>query len=410
MVINREIPHQINNRSIGGRLFLIGMLVAWVAAFSMMPAITVANDSESGDDGGTPVIISLPQEDEQPPPDTEDEVDLDQPIEVDTEIEPPTDENVQDNDSQSSENNTEESSDASPVTDSIDDIPTPTELPATATPPVPFDPIVSCARSEQSTMPKAGNAELGWLDCTATWETENLTWLEVEATIREPGWDLIVVVPDSSGSSKLPTARSSQIEFDGASAGDAGFHSAHFLIGSRMSCLAAEQTEIALHLTASVDAADQESDPGATAIETSTQQIAESGIAATAPTLTIASAQFSDIVTDRESSQSSTGDIAMVFDGASPACGWSATVTFADFEAGGHTIPASDLSLLQASSDATTLDASMADGVLTLTSLPDPAIDSSSGAIQIELKLQPAGFAPQGQYGSTATITTWIPG
>jgi hypothetical protein len=277
---------------------------------------------------------------------------------------------------------------------------------ATATP-EPFDPELACARIEGGNQPTAGASDLGWLDCTVVWDTARVFQVSVNASTSGAGWDVVVIDPQSFGMPIPETARTSQLELRDNNPADDGFFSARFLIGSHLDCTAASTTEITLQLVATSHSSNNQEDAPASSIgETAVRQIPESGIVASAPTMSVTSATFAPLDVMSGTPLSTTGTLVLSYDNASPACGWSATLNFADFDSGTQTISSAGLIVSRVSSETAEPIATSSEGSILLDVPPSASALSSDGSIELEVELWLDGFVPQGEYRSTVTVET----
>jgi hypothetical protein len=295
--------------------------------------------------------------------------------------------------------------------------PTPTLEPtATVTPsltstptatPKPFDPRLTCVRTNGGTAPVAGIAEPSWLDCTVTWETEHVERASVDIATNAIGWQIAVADPQSFDElisiSDLPATRT----LSDSDPGDGGFLSARFLIGSQLECSASADATIELSFSATSRSGPTEDEPDSPVTASAKRVITESGMQMGLPDVAVSSVSFSAI--DAIGGGSSYGIVVLGYSGASPTCGWSGTVTFADFKSGDDVIPAASMTLAGVQSDFEDLTVSIADGVIVFDIPPVQIARPTSGSFSVEVELHTQGFVPPGAYRSTVTVQTQAP-
>lgn len=298
--------------------------------------------------------------------------------------------------------------------------PSPTPTPAAA---IPFDPTVSCELIEGGVVATAGETAWSIQECTATWQTENVSEVKALVTTQDSGWNVIVVNAADLQSQEALDLSDGRLDLADSMAEDDGFLTSRFYIGTQLGCTSPLNANVVLELTATStapvsedeagnplpivneDGSESPAAPGATTIETDRTDLVLGGHAAVAPTVTLNSVTFSGFANSLDSSSISQGAISMSYTNAPSRCGWETSITFADFSSGEFAIPAANLTAVSV----TGLDGAILTsdgGVISLVSPTHGTPGPSEGTITITLELNLGAFVPQGTYGTTVMAET----
>jgi hypothetical protein len=275
--------------------------------------------------------------------------------------------------------------------------PTPTTVPA-----IPFDPTLDCKRIEGGVSAIAGDPGRGWLDCTLRWETAHVQKLQVAAAAQSAGWNVIVVERDALNDQVKLAAGTNKLDLTDSNPDDADFLTAHLYIGSLLGCTSPTASDIKLTFTATSDGPKTE-EASENVVEAVTKTVAETGSYPVAPSVSLTSVSFTPIANSLTGSRETAGSINFTFSNAPATCGWSTTITFADFVSGDMVIPAANLVALQSHGDDALVLGSDG-GAITLTSPPSDRPGAADGLVSVDISLSLGTFMPQGNYQTTVTI------
>ncbi|MGN6032487.1 MAG: hypothetical protein ACTHQE_12580 [Thermomicrobiales bacterium] len=373
----------------------------------------VARAQEGTPDGSEPVIAT------EEPVATE-EIPTEEPV-VEPTDEPvvvPTDEPTEEPVVEPTDIPTDEPSATLEPTSSPTDEPTATAT-ATATPSPtprpakPFQPSLACT-SLDGALAKAGGATWAIQECTATWDTENVSQVVAQVSTSTDGWALIAVNGGALSDQAQLDAATGTLTLADDTPDDGKFLSTRFYLGTRLSCTAITTAAVDVALTATstepvpeddagnpLPAADgSAAQPGAEHVETATTPLQIGGEAATDPTIAITGFSFTQV--DQPASDESTGTITLSYANAPSGCGWQAQVTLSDFTSDLATVPISAMTL---SSVAGTIDTTnaFADGVISIIAAPDPTAPTS-GTLTITTKVTFPDTVPPGGYHIAVTV------
>ena len=323
------------------------MIASLVLAVCLVPLSVFAQDEGAADQPVDEVPVEVVPTDPPPPPPTEPPPpptavpSLPPPTPEPTAVPPtevPTATEIPVNPTEIPVVPTEEPVDPTEVpTETPTPSPTPTPAPA-----IPFVPVVTCDLIEGGALPVAGESAWSFQDCTVTWETENVSAVELQAWTEAAGWQAIAVSANALGNHELLDSSDGLLNLSDSNQGGEGFTSSRFYLGTRLGCTSSTASGINLDLTATStapvskgeDGNPLSDEPGETVIETANlRDLSLDGRAASAPSVSVESVTFTSI-SPIAGPQVSTGTIRIGFAGA-PACGWQADVRFSDFDGDG---------------------------------------------------------------------------
>lgn len=384
-----------------------------VLAFSLVWLIAWSTPVLAEDAGDAPVVTEVPPPTEAPPPPTEAPP---PPTEapLPTEVPAPTEEPV---------SPTEEPVDPTevpvdPTEEPVDPTEVPTETPTptptpTAEPAIPFAPAVTCNLIEAGALPVAGESNWSFQDCTATWETENVSAVELHAWSDAAGWQVIAVNANALGNQEVLDASNGLLNLSDSNLEDEGFASSRFYIGTQLGCTSPTSALVNLDLTSTSTAPVPEdedgnplsNEPGETVIEIAQlRDLTLDGQSPSAPVITIAAATFTPIDL-MEGVMTSTGTVEVHFSDAPKACSWQLTLTFGDLANGDVVIPIGGLQLV----DVVGIDAasvSLENGSFSI--VQPGGVEGASGAFAITTFLELSESVPAGEYATSLTVSTLV--
>lgn len=290
---------------------------------------------------------------------------------------------------------------------------TPTETPSptpspTARPAKPFQPSLTCT-SLDGVLAQAGGASWAIQECTASWDTENVTQVTANATTTTAGWSIIAVDGGALNDQTQLDAATGTLTLADDTPDDGKFLSTHFYLGSRLSCTAPATAEVQLALTATSTDPVPEDDAGAPLtpgqlgperVETANQVLQIEAAAAQDPAITITGFSFTQV--ELPASGASTGTITLAYSDAPSACGWQVQVSLSDFTSDLATVPISAMTLSEVTGPVAPTS-SLADGVISIIVAPDPAAPTS-GTVTITTTVTFPDAMPPGGYHIAATV------
>ena len=279
--------------------------------------------------------------------------------------------------------------------------PTPTPAPTptpTIEPPVPFDPTLTCNPGGGDTPPVAGATNWSWLDCTITWATKDVASVKIRPIDPVSGWE-IVPVNDRGFDDPVELARNElDLVLLDDDPSDAGFFSSRFAIASRLACEATPTSTFSLEFVATSGHTGME--------ETVVRELTINAVPAALPEVQLTSALFSTVDV-ADGAQVSIGTITLNYANASAHCGWTITTVVDDFVSPDGLIPASSMTLI----DASGVDgarSSQDGGAITIHSQPGGDFPIS-GTITLTVSVPVPATASGGDYATTITSTAGAP-
>lgn len=309
--------------------------------------------------------------------------------------------------------------------------PTPTPTPEPA---IPFDPVMDCRLIEAGALPVAGGTTWSFQDCTATWETEQVSAVQAQAWSDAAGWQVILInardLPNKDvrqinapENQNVLNASDGMLDLTDSNLEDDGFYSSRFYVGTQLGCTSLTSAQVKIDLTATSTAPVSEDEsgnplpiitedgeeipapPGETVKETAQlRNLVFSGTETTAPTVTIVAASFTpiDIL---EGNMSSIGKLEVHYSNAPKSCAWQLTLAYGDLTNGEVIIPTADLELL----DVTGIESSaMSLDNQSFTIYQPGSAETVSGSFTLTTLLELPDPVPAGDYTTSVTVSAIV--
>jgi hypothetical protein len=279
--------------------------------------------------------------------------------------------------------------------------PTPTPEPAIA-----FAPDVQCSPGSS-----IGTGQDAWAmqDCTATWKTENVTSVELNASTNNTAWRVAAVLPVDANASRLGLG-SGVLTLTDSNPDDDGFYSSRFSIGTQVTACSTENTaQVSLRLNAVSHKPVPKDKAGEPLVDiTTSPTVSESwsgdvtaqSAAQSDFNVTLVSASFTPIDI---SSSNTTSTGTFVIDYRVPAdCEWQLTLSLPDLVNGSQKIPVSNLDFERVQGVTAAMGST---GTGTVVISPDDSATATSGRIVVTGTLELDGYVANGEYRTTVTAS-----
>lgn len=288
---------------------------------------------------------------------------------------------------------------ASPSTPEPTETPIPSPTPSpTPEPAVPFKPTMTCVNSPDSQAPVAGDTAWAYVDCTASWETKDVSGVSLLPVNAPVGWAIVPLNDRTIQNPDTMILNPKPLDLIDAHSASDEFVSSKFHLAMRVSCVDPTSVTVPLQFHAK---------SGADAVqETATVKHPLNATAATLPEVTLTSAVFED-VNPPEGTDVSTGAITMEYSNASEHCGWKITTNIEDFVAEDDVLSASDLSLVDVIGP-DGLTSSIENGEITLFAAPGIPMPAS-GTITVTVSIPVPETVGSGVYSTTITADAGAP-
>ncbi len=281
--------------------------------------------------------------------------------------------------------------------------------------------MLDCTLIDGGVLAVAGETTWSYQDCTVTWQTENVSAVELAAWSDAAGWQVIAVDLDDLNDPDAIAVADGTLDLPDSDLNDDGFFTSRFFVGTQLGCTSATSASINLQLTATSTAPvpeDENGDPilieneageleqvppGETVTETTLDDLTIDATSAAAPVVSIDSASFGTIDLG-DGATSTSGTFSFSYSGAPQACGWQVTISIGDFVSASGVIPVSGLELTGVQG----IDmSSVTTDVGTFVVAPPPG-DVESGSFTLEVQLVLDGVVPEGEYTATITMSTQV--
>jgi hypothetical protein len=246
-------------------------------------------------------------------------------------------------------------------------------------------------------------------DCTATWKTENVTSVELNASTDNAAWRVVAALPADATASQMELSSGALLLTD-SKPDDKGFYSSQFSIGTKVTACTTDNTvQVALQLNAVSHKPVPKDEAGEPLVDiAASPKVNESwsgDVAVTSATrsefiVSLVSASFTPIDI---SSGSTTSTGTFVIDYRVPAgCEWQLTLTLPDLVNGSQIIPISNLDFERVQGITAAMGSS---GTGTVVISPEDSATATSGQIVVTGTLELDGFIANGEYRTTVTAS-----
>lgn len=276
-----------------------------------------------------------------------------------------------------------------------DPTPTPTPSPEAA---IPFAPQLTCVPAPGGAPVTIGAAGWAYLDCSMTWQTQDVSSVRLKPLPPVPGWEIVPLNDRALDDPSLLALSPADLWLIDRDLADAGFLSATFSIATRLGCDAQPYVDLRLEFEAT------SGEQGT--VEPWTGQLPITASPATLPDVTLTSAVFEPV--DPATGQLvSNGAITMTYSNASVSCGWNATIIVGDFVSGDTVLPASALVLTDVAG-APGMTWSQEGGAITLRAAQGTDM-ATDGAITVAVSMPVPEDISDGDYSTTISSTVSPP-
>jgi hypothetical protein len=314
-----------------------------------------------------------------------------------------------------------EASPSAEPTEEPTETPTPTPTPSptpTPEPAIPFAPVLDCRLIEGGERPVAGETTWSFQVCTATWETEQVSNVELTVTTAASGWRVIAVDQDALGDPAALAASDGRLALADSVKDDDGFLTSRFFLGTQLGCSSPASATLDLDLTATSTApVPEDADgnpipvltedgqllpppPGAPVTETSLDHLSVDALSPGSASITIESISFTQVDLG-DGTFASDGVFQISYSGAPSACGWQIVLSVSDLERDGVVVPVSGLTLTGA-------DGGVSVTVIepgTFRMVPAAGNDATSGTIRLYTSLVFPENVTAGMYTGRCTVS-----